>query len=77
MDRQFALSGVLNHVDQLCLEIHYNEQRGEAVRNIFELFETIEAAGLYAFSSEINLRTPSQRPRAWEYSFVRPEAMFV
>ena len=79
-------SKVLKHIDQLSIELHFPQHssnsagRDSGVREVFKLFEACEAAGLFAFSWEVN-HNPSgyfnQKPWAIEYTFVRSQSSFM
>ena len=81
---QAFTSNVLQHVDQLLIELHFqqhtsnNAGNSSYVREVFELFEILEESGLYPFSWEVN---PSgyfgQKPWAIEYSFVRWNSKYM
>ncbi len=72
---------VFQRVDQLLIELHFPQHKtndagpNSGVQEVFELFQLIETAGLYAFSSEVN-HNPSgyhnRKPHCIEYSFIRP-----
>lgn len=81
--RQLHKEGFLARVDQLLIELHLPEVKlnkagnASGVRGVFELFRACEAAGLYAFSWEVNHNAPGflrLRPGYIEYSFVRATA---
>jgi hypothetical protein len=58
--RHMAKTGVLNRVDQLSIELHFEQKQtnlpgpDSGVRSVFELFAACEAAQLLPFSWEVS-----------------------
>lgn len=82
---ELARTGALAAIDQLLIELHFkqattnNAGPDSGVRDVFGLFEALEAAGLYPFSWEVNHNAGATRMFPWviEYSFVRARSGFM
>jgi hypothetical protein len=81
---QMHKTKTLQKVDQLSIELHFKQHDtnnagiDSGVREVFEFFENCEAAGLYAFSSEVNYNPSgwtSKKPYCIEYTLVRPNSL--
>lgn len=82
--KQLQKSGVLQKVDQLSIELHFKQEttnnagKDSGVRDVFDFFQIVESAGLYAFSNELNYNPSgyfNRKPHCIEYSFVRPSSL--
>ena len=82
---ELARGGALAHIDQVLIELHFRQPAtnlagpDSGVRQVFNFFEDMEAAGLYPFSWEVNHNAGAAGAMPWviEYSFVRPDSAFM
>jgi hypothetical protein len=64
---ELARTGALSVIDQLLIELHFKQAATNAagpdsgVRDVFDLFEALEWAGLYPFSWEVNHKAGATR----------------
>ena len=82
---ELARGGALARVDQVLIELHFRQPAtnlavpDSGVRQVFNFFEDMEAAGLLAFSWEVNHNAGAAGAMPWviEYSFVCPDSAFM
>ena len=77
--REMAHSGALDAVDQLVIQLHYEESRN-TMSDLFELFSLCERAGLFPYSNELSYYESAivgERPHVMEYSFMREDSIAI